>query len=219
MNRKKFGLLALGLGLALTSCSGSHQSPAATASSTTNTAGPGGQATTSQPTASGTPIVATTTTSIAATGSSTASSAPAGPPRCATSSLAASLTGANGTAGSIYYALVATNRGSAACILQGWPGVSFVTGTDGQQVGAPASRIQGSAPDVTVAAGGTASAVLQITEASNYGSGCDETPVTGLRVYPPDQTAALFVSHADHGCANSNDVVLHVGAFQPSPSG
>jgi hypothetical protein len=57
--------------------------------------------------------------------------------------------------------------------------------------------------------------VLQITDASIYGPGCQITPTVGLRIYPPDQTAALFVPHDDQACANPADVTLHVGALQP----
>jgi hypothetical protein len=148
-------------------------------------------------------------TSVAAT------TVPSGPGRCATSGLGAALTGANGTAGSIYYSIVFTNRGAATCLLQGYPGVSFVAGASGQQVGAPADRSPGSAPTVSLAPGGSARAVLQITEASNFGANCQLTATDELRVYPPNQTAALFIAHADHGCANPSDVTLHVGAVQP----
>jgi hypothetical protein len=99
-------------------------------------------------------------------------------------------------------------------VLQGYPGVSFVTGSNGQQVGAPAGRISGSAPTLTLAPGTKGRAVLQIGDASNFGSGCQQTATDGLRIYPPDQTAAVFVAHNDFGCANTSDVTLHVGAFQ-----
>jgi hypothetical protein len=207
MIRKKWGRLGLGLALGLTSCGSSHHSPAAAGSSTsvapsTAAGAPAGGGTTTEPTASGTPIVASTT-------------GPSGPARCATAALGASLTGANGTAGSIYYALVLTNRGAVVCVLQGYPGVSFVTGSSGQQLGAPAGRIPGSAPSFDLAPGASSRAVLQITDASNYGASCQLTATDGLRVYPPSQTASLFVAHDDHGCANQTDVTLHVGAFQP----
>jgi hypothetical protein len=93
--------------------------------------------------------------------------------------------------------------------------VSFVTGTVGKQLGAPAGRNPGSAPAVSVAPGASASATLQITEASNYGTPCGITPVAGLRVYPPNETAALFVPHTDQGCSNTADVTLHISPFQP----
>jgi hypothetical protein len=136
--------------------------------------------------------------------------------RCLTAALRGALTGANGAAGSVYYNLVLTNQGPSACTMQGYPGVSFVTVSNGQQVGAPASRTLGSAPSFLVSPGGSARAVLQITEAGNYGRACQITPVAGLRVYPPNQTASLFIAHADQGCANPAIVTLHVGPLQPA---
>ena len=58
--------------------------------------------------------------------------------------------------------------------------------------------------------------MLQITEATNFGSDCRVTAVSGLKVFPPNQTASLYVVHTDHACANTTDVTLHVGAFQVS---
>jgi hypothetical protein len=190
-------LVSLALAVALSSCTSSPHRPAATGSSTTSTSA----GSTTEPTASGTPIVAPT-------------SAPGGPARCATSVLAVSLTGASGAAGSTYYTLLLTNRGSAPCVLQGYPGVSFVTGAGGQQIGAPAARISGPAPTVQVAPGGSAGAALQISVASNFGSGCQPASAAGLRVFPPNQTAALFLAQADQTCSNPADVTLHVGALQ-----
>jgi hypothetical protein len=63
---------------------------------------------------------------------------------------------------------------------------------------------------VTVAPGHTATATLGIVDASNYGPGCLLTSVRGLRVYPPGQTAALFVPHTDQGCANPADKTLTI---------
>jgi hypothetical protein len=119
----------------------------------------------------------------------------------------------------VYYSLVLTNVGSSPCILQGYPGVSFVTGTQGQQVGAPAERISESVPSITLAPTGSASAVLQITDPTVYGPTCGLTPTVGLRVYPPNQRAALFIPHSDRGCSNPHDMTLHVGAFQTGTSG
>jgi hypothetical protein len=112
--------------------------------------------------------------------------------------------------------LVLTNTGPASCIVQGYAGVSFVTGSSGQQLGAPADRSPGSAPSVPLAPGQRAQAVLQITDAGNYGPPCGITPTSGLRVYPPDQRASLLIVHDDKGCSNTADVTLHIGPFSAS---
>jgi hypothetical protein len=136
------------------------------------------------------------------------------PGRCATSQLAGSLGSAEGAAGTIYYQLQLRNISAAACVLQGYPGVSFVAGADGHQVGDPAARVAGSAPSRVLAPGESAGATLAIVDASNFGTPCDLTNVLGLRVYPPDQTTALFVPHADKACANAQDLTLRIEPLQ-----
>jgi len=111
--------------------------------------------------------------------------------------------------------LVLTNRGPGTCTIQGYPGVSFVTGTSGQQLGAPGRRETGPAPVVTLGAGQSASATLGIVEAGNFPN-CQITPAAGLRVYPPDNTAALYIPHTDQGCANTSVVTLTIRPFASS---
>lgn len=205
--------LGLGLALALAGCNSSGHHAAASTSGVTTTTTAGGAASTTSPGIG--PGAGSAATMVTAPATTTAT-APAGPSRCATSALSASLSGANGTAGSVYYSLVFTNTGSVPCILQGYPGVSFVNGniSGGPQVGAAADRMSGSAPAVTLAPGQSSTAQLKIGDSGNYGSGCDQTATDGLRIYPPDQTASLFVAHTDMACANTADVTLQVGAFQ-----
>lgn len=207
MTRKKWALLGLGLTLTLGACTSSGRHSAAATSSTT-----------SAPTSSSSSVVPSSpsSTATAVPASSTTSTTAAGSDRCASSSLTGALTSANGAAGSVYYTIRFTNHGTTSCVLQGWPGVSFVSSPSGPQVGAAATRIPGSSPALTLAPGASAGAALQITEASNYGTGCQVTAVSGLKVFPPDQTASLYVAHSDHACANTTDVTLHVGAFQAS---
>lgn len=118
------------------------------------------------------------------------------------------------------------NVGSSACTLYGYPGVSWVAGADGHQVGAPAVRqpdITGGAEQtVTVAAGALASAPLDIVDASVIPpSECKPVPVLGLRVYPPGEQAALFFSlptgtggYGECSLA-TKQVVLSIGYLQP----
>jgi hypothetical protein len=91
------------------------------------------------------------------------------------------------------------NTGSAPCALYGYPGVSWVAGTDGHQVGAAAARQANStgSPEktVTLAPGALASAPFDIVDAAVFSpSACKPVPVRGLRVYPPGEKAALFLS-------------------------
>jgi Protein of unknown function (DUF4232) len=90
------------------------------------------------------------------------------------------------------------NTGSSPCTVYGYPGVSWVAGADGHQVGAAAQRQannSGSAEQtVTLAPGALASAPLDIVDAAVIPPAeCKPVPVLGLRVYPPGETAALFL--------------------------
>ncbi|MHB1717856.1 MAG: DUF4232 domain-containing protein [Acidimicrobiales bacterium] len=144
---------------------------------------------------------------------------------CSTTNLRVSLGPGNGAAGSSYYPLVFTNVGTVPCTLSGYPGVSAVTGAEGTQEGAAASRATSTtAPaTVTLAADGTASALLRIVVAQNYPAAtCHPAAAAGLRVYPPGDLAAAFVPEASlEVCTSAGDQVLSVGAVQPgsTPSG
>lgn len=100
-----------------------------------------------------------------------------------------------GTAGSVVYNLVLRNTGPKPCVLDGYPGVSAVS-SSGSQLGAPARRVD-SAPVASVALppGGSATAHLLVADALNYpASTCRPTAALGLKVYPPNQTAADIVA-------------------------
>jgi hypothetical protein len=90
------------------------------------------------------------------------------------------------------------NTGTSACTMYGYPGVSWVAGADGHQVGAGAVRQgdpSGTETAVTLAPGALASAPLDIVDAAVFSpSACKPVPVRGLRVYPPGEKAALFLS-------------------------
>ncbi|MBA2472170.1 MAG: DUF4232 domain-containing protein [Pseudonocardiales bacterium] len=168
--------------------------------SSATTAGPAGApGTTAAPTTASVP--ATLPTSTEPPGVPTGSVAA---PRCRSAQLTASLGQPEGAAGSVYRVLVFTNTGSRACDMQGFPGVSYVTGDAGQQVGPAAERVGDAGGSVRVAPGATASAQLQLVNVANYDAAvCRPMPVRGLRIYPPDETAALFVPVAATGCAGT----------------
>lgn len=157
----------------------------------------------------------------ASSGPATASSAPAeaGAGRCATGQLRLGLGSEEGAAGSTYRPLTFVNTGTAACTVDGHPGVSYVAGDDGHQVGAAAGRTGTPAP-VTLAPGATASATLRIVNPRAYDAAtCLPTPVTGLRVYPPDQTAAAFLPGPATACAATGVVLLTTGPVRAGATG
>ncbi len=123
-------------------------------------------------------------------------------PRCAATELAVSLGPGDGAAGSVYRPLIFTNTGQRTCELTGFPGVSYVTGDDGHQVGPAAAMSGPRGGAVPMDPGRTSAAELQLVQGRNFDeAGCRPTPVRGLRVYPPGETVARFVPMAGTGCA------------------
>lgn len=137
---------------------------------------------------------------------------------CATNHLSAHLANASGAAGSVGYDLTFVNTGTVTCSLTGYPGVSYVTADNGATVGAPARRDNPGPVGTTVLAPGQAArATLIETDALNYPQDtCQLTSVGGLRVYPPNQTAAVFVAQSAQACTNPADPVLQIGPVQSS---
>jgi hypothetical protein len=133
---------------------------------------------------------------------------------CDTANLQVSLksNSGGGAAGSTYVPIQFTNTAGAACALYGYPGVSFVTGQNGSQVGAPARR-SGSFANVTVsvAAHATAHAWLQVAEAGNYpASSCHPVSTHFLKVYPPGNTAPAYVSFSSQTCSSAKVVTMTI---------
>ena len=177
------------------------------------------QSATSPPSPSATETSQPPATSATAPESSAAaapSTAKAGPQLCK----AASLTGTTdatggGAAGSIYMQLILTNSGTEPCLLKGFAGVSLTAGADGEPIGAAATRDDsGPVTDVTLAPGKAGTATLRYTQAANYPD-CTKTPVAGFRVYPPNDTASLFIPQQLDACTNTEINLLTIGAFQP----
>ena len=124
---------------------------------------------------------------------------------CATSDLSATVNTSQGgaAAGSTYYPLNLTNTSKTSCYLFGYPGVSFVTGPSGSQIGEPASRNPAVTPrTVILNAGGTAHVTVQVVDALNY-SKSDCQPVTAhwLKVFPPGQFTALYIKFTATTCS------------------
>ena len=130
------------------------------------------------------------------------------PGACATRQLSLRLGVGGHAAGSAYLPIVFTNTGSAACTLTGYPGVSFVAPSTGKQVGAAATRNSHQpSRTVTLQPAGRASALLQVANYVNFPpKACAATSVSGLRVYPPGQTAAAYVPFSGNESACSSSV-------------
>lgn len=153
----------------------------------------------------------------ASTPSASGGSVPAGQAECRTAALHVKIGPSNGAAGTIYYDVVFTNVGRAACFLMGYPGVSLVSAanTAGGQIGADAKRDPVTPPrQVTVAAGHTAHAVLGVAEAGNFpASKCHPVTAHWLKVFPPDQTAAAYVRFTTQTCGSTSVPTMHITAI------
>jgi hypothetical protein len=129
---------------------------------------------------------------------------PADPGECRSNELRLSLGRAEGAAGTVYRPLQFTNAGSRTCVIQGFPGVSYVAGDDGHQVGPAAVRDGTKGGPISLVPGATANAPLALVQVRNFDPAvCQPTPVRGLRVYPPHETASMFVAMDGVGCAGT----------------
>lgn len=143
-----------------------------------------------------TPTPSTATATIRPTSTSTPSptTTSASTSACATSNLNVALTNnaGGGAAGSVYYSLDFTNKGTKACTLMGYPGVSMVNGA-GTQIGNPADRATDKpVTTLTLQPGGKVSSTLRVVN-NNFGPGVCKDGATSLKVYPPNQTASVTI--------------------------
>jgi hypothetical protein len=122
-----------------------------------------------------------------------------------------------GAAGSIYQVIKFVNLNNVACTLYGYPEVSLASGTPVTQVGAAADRVPGSVKTtVLLAPQGVATALLRITQALNYPpASCGPVSTTWIQIFPPGQTAPLYMPYKSTGCAKPGvhlltiDVIKH----------
>ena len=159
--------------------------------------------------------------SAAASATPSSSAAAGGAPACATRSLKATAGIAQGAAGSVYQVIDFTNISGSPCTLFGYPGVALAGGTPVTQIGAAAARSTGSSAKlVTLAAGKTANALLQITQAENYSaSRCVPKASTYLQIYPPNQTTPIYLAYKSTGCSSAAVNLLTIGVVRPGSGG
>ncbi|ROP34596.1 DUF4232 domain-containing protein [Pseudokineococcus lusitanus] len=215
-------VLLLAAPLLLSACSDAGAGDAPDASAGATSTAPTAEASTS-PGPSPSPT-ATRSASAASTGAPTTSApADATEGACTTDQLDVAVAPAEGggAAGSTCEVVSFTNTGSAACALEVYPGVSTVTGDDGEQVGAAAVRDKSAtAATVELAPGAEAYALLQVSAAGNYDADeCEPTTARGFRVYPPGETAAAFAAADVEACASDDVTLLTVGPVQAGTPG
>jgi hypothetical protein len=149
--------------------------------------------------------------SPASTTPATATPTPSGPPPCATSALHISVPvgSGNAAAGSSYYPIEFANVSGASCTLYGYPGVSFVTGIAGSQIGIAATENSAVTRQlITLAPGQTGHAELQVVDALNYpAADCGLVTAHWLKIYPPNQTAPVYVSFTARACSKPKTIL------------
>ena len=175
-----------------------------------------------QPAASGSTPAASPSGPAATSSSNTPavvapSSPAAGTPACATSALQVKLGSSDGYAGGVYVIIDFTNTSGSSCTLFGYPGVSLVTGPPYKQIGVAAKRSTSTPKKlVTLAAGATAQAQLQIVDALNFPSAtCGPTKATALKIYPPNQTEPVYLPNTSTGCTKPVQI-MYIGAVRPA---
>jgi len=184
-------------------CASSGSGTSASSSAPSSSASGGGSGSASSAAPDSSPATAPTSKSSTATGLAA----------CATANLSVSLVSnmGGGAAGSTYVPIQFTNTAGTACAMYGFPGVSFVTGQGGSQIGAPAQRSSSAKVTVTLAAHATAHAWLQIAEAGNYpASSCHVANANWLKIYPPGNTGAAYVSHSFQTCSSAKVVTMTI---------
>jgi hypothetical protein len=159
----------------------------------------------SGPATSATPAKSASSSPAAQASASATPTASASAAACATTSLHGVVVLGQGgaAAGSTYYPLNLTNNSKSPCSLFGYPGVSFVTGPSGSQIGRPATRNPAIPPSMVVLSPGqTAHVTIQVVDALNYSkSACQPVKAHWLKVFPPGQFSALYVKFTALTCS------------------
>ena|SRR5271165_3676839 len=152
----------------------------------------------------GSSTIAAATAASSSPPASTSSAAAAEPPGCLAAGLHGQLGVSQGTAGTIYQVIVLTNTSNVTCTLYGYPGVSFVTGVGGSQVGKPATKNPAVAKAlVTLAPSAKADVLLAVHDAGAMPN-CKITSVDWLRIYPPGDYGSIYVQYKTLACAAAN---------------
>lgn len=178
--------------LALSACGGGSTPTAQTSTSSSPSS-------TESPTA--------TATSAASNSESTTKQPAAGTAQadglCKAGDVKLSLGQGDAGAGSQYRPLLITNIKPTPCTIQGFPGVSYVAGADGHQVGPAAFREGTKGNAVKLNQNQSAAADLQFVNVQNFDPAvCKPTEVTGLRIYLPQETASNFLPAPGTGCSS-----------------
>jgi hypothetical protein len=188
-------------------------------------AGCGSSASSSAPptsASSSSPAPAASTSAPAPVSSTSSPNSPAvvGAQACPNGSLKVTQGLGQGYAGGTYEVIDFTNTSGSTCTLYGYPGVSLVSGPPYVQIGLAAKRSTTTAATlITLAPGDVANATLQIVDALNFPTAtCSPAAATDLQVYPPGQTAAVYLPNQSEACAEPVQTTF-IGPVQAGSGG
>jgi hypothetical protein len=203
--------------LVLSACGGQNAASGGTPSGAGTGGVSGGQTFIPVTSSTTTPAPATTTPPSAATAPAGGGSETGGTAECKPANLKLSLGAGDAAAGHVFQALRFTNVSKVSCVIVGFPGVSYVTGDSGAQVGRPAEREGAKGAQITLHPGQVASTILTQTDIGVFDTAtCKPTSTRGFRVYPPDSTASMFIAQTGRGCAgNPPSPQLRVQTIKP----
>ncbi|MDR7277520.1 DUF4232 domain-containing protein [Catenuloplanes atrovinosus] len=136
----------------------------------------------------------------------TAAPNPSEPGRCRTADLTVTIADRQGG-----QTLTFTNVSAQPCTLEGFPGVTFVAGDEGAQVGAEFAHDGDKAEKLTLKPGDSARSDLVLT--SPGAAKCKGAEATGFRILPPQETTAIFVSSPQQACTETDKGVGKVRPF------
>lgn len=234
-NRNAIRAVALGgvalLGLSVTACGG-NDSGSGTASSTvsgdgavpsstapsssapaTQTGGMSGAPTSEGTTSGGGNGSATSSGSSAASGGGDVAA-------CTSSKLKVSVAQGDSGAGHTSYRIRFQNSSGSPCRIDGYPGVSAVGKGNGSQLGKPADRVSQKAAPAVLIPNGSAYATLQAVNIGNdggpLGSACKAGDADGWRIYPPNETHAVYVKQSGLKACTSQTSWLKISPVHPA---
>ena len=162
------------------------------------------------------PAASAAATGPASSAPAPAVSAPAGPGLCKAAGLTATIDSTGGgAAGSVYMKLILTNSGTEPCLLKGFAGVSLTADANGAPIGAAAARDESTpAADVLLAPGPGRRRHAALHARPPTTPTARMTPAAGFRVYPPEDTASLFIAQPRDACSDAGTRLLTIGVFQ-----
>jgi hypothetical protein len=164
---------------------------------TPNDAGPADGAPTTTPAIDGPPSTAPEASVSGAGGE---------PGACTAATLAVQIEEESAEAGHQHRRVVLTNSGSAPCTVTGYPGVALRDGR-GRPLGGPASREALAVATITLAAGASASAALDLQSPGVFpAEACGvPAPVASAQVIAPDDTEPISAPMQGEACPNPVD--------------